>query len=695
MRIQTLSKTLAFGALGVVLATSLASAQCPAADALEPNDDCLTAVATPNGTYNTLTVEGTGGTLNEDFYSVNLPVGEILTVDCLFLNANGDIDVYFYDPATSPACGGEVAGDYLVRGFTGTDNETVSYANPTAAAMTVIVRVELFNAVACNDYDLVISTAPDPCVAAIDDSLEENDSCGAAVALAAGAHAGLFTSTADEDYYLISVPVDEILTVDVSYAGSTDVDLELFDDLACANQVDFSFSFGGAGQVTWTNSTGVAATVVLRVTPDIATGSCNNYDLSVVSAPDPCASAVDDGLEENDSCGAAVALSAGSTTGLFTSISDEDYYLISVPAGDALTVDETYAGIVDVDMDLYDDLSCANLVSGAAGYAGTGQVTWTNTTGAAATVVLRVYPWASSGDCNNYDLNVTLAPDPCQNPLADDSFEDNDDCASAVPLSDGLYTDLFASKADEDFFEVTVADQDVLTVNLYSPVVPGDIDLYLYDDLVGCGDLASYLVRGYTSTDDETVTWTNTTGTTQTYYIQVVVWANSTGDCNDYDLEIIGSGGAFATPMCFGDGSGVACPCANESVFGAGEGCKSSIGVGAILTAGGSASVANDDIAFTITQGRPNQPSMLVQGSSLIGTAFKDGVLCTGTPTERVEVVFLDGNGEGTTVSSIVTNGNVSPGDTRYYQQWFRDPGGISPCGNGSNFSNGLIVVYN
>jgi len=71
---------------------------------------------------------------------------------------------------------------------------------------------------------------------------------------------------------------------------------------------------------------------------------------------------------------------------------------------------------------------------------------------------------------------------------------------------------------------------------------------------------------------------------------------------------------------------------------------------------------------------------------------FKDGLICLGNPLLRIQIVLLDGAGAGSTTISIVTKGGVAPGDTRYYQEWYRDPTGA--CGLFSNLTNALIVDW-
>ncbi len=148
--------------------------------------------------------------------------------------------------------------------------------------------------------------------------------------------------------------------------------------------------------------------------------------------------------------------------------------------------------------------------------------------------------------------------------------------------------------------------------------------------------------------------------------------------------------------FCFGDGTdGTSCPCSNDTSPGAQEGCRNSQGHGAVLeVVSGGPVYALDDLVLGVSQARPGQPAVLVQGSSQVALAFKDGKLCAGFPTERMEVLLLDAVGQAVTTQSIVTEGNVpGPGATRYYQAWYRDPA-VSVCGSGSNLTGGLVVDW-
>ena len=217
-------------------------------------------------------------------------------------------------------------------------------------------------------------------------------------------------------------------------------------------------------------------------------------------------------------------------------------------------------------------------------------------------------------------------------------------------MVDGLTTGLFVSKADEDFYEVSVADGDSLTVDIFFLDDTADVDIYLYDDAIACGDLTSYLVRGLHGLGrrDHHLDQHQRRGRRPTTFrwscSRVRRVTATTTTCRSPDPAA-----RSRRPCARATGRPAAAPAATSRRLGAEEGCNSSLGFGAKISAAGTASVANDDLSFSISQAVPNQPSLLVQGSVVIAVPFKDGLLCMGNPTERVEVVFLDANGEGTT----------------------------------------------
>ena len=94
----------------------------------------------------------------------------------------------------------------------------------------------------------------------------------------------------------------------------------------------------------------------------------------------------------------------------------------------------------------------------------------------------------------------------------------------------------------------------------------------------------------------------------------------------------------------------------------------------------------------------PSQPGLYFQGNNAInggdGTQFGDGLRCAGGGVIRLQVRFADSNGGSQTNIDIPSTGGALPGDTKYYQLWYRDPV-ASPCGSLFNLSNGVEITYN
>jgi hypothetical protein len=149
------------------------------------------------------------------------------------------------------------------------------------------------------------------------------------------------------------------------------------------------------------------------------------------------------------------------------------------------------------------------------------------------------------------------------------------------------------------------------------------------------------------------------------------------------------------TNFCFGDGTGITCPCGN--LGGAGEGCLNSSFVGgATLNGAGIASLANDTFTLAVDGVPGDKPGLILRGANqTAGVLAGDGILCTTGNTARSHVqvtvggstLFTNFQGSGFGASS---NGAGVPTN---YQFWYRDPAG-SPCGSSFNFSNGVSAVW-
>jgi hypothetical protein len=131
----------------------------------------------------------------------------------------------------------------------------------------------------------------------------------------------------------------------------------------------------------------------------------------------------------------------------------------------------------------------------------------------------------------------------------------------------------------------------------------------------------------------------------------------------------------------FGDSQYVPCPCGNTPLPGTGQGCTSSLGVGARLSIAGNASVSSDTLVL-LGSNMPNSSALYFQGSSQqsggAGIVFGDGKRLAAGAVIRLGTKFnAAGSSQypapGDTLISV--RGMIPPGGgvTREYQIWYRN----------------------
>jgi hypothetical protein len=157
--------------------------------------------------------------------------------------------------------------------------------------------------------------------------------------------------------------------------------------------------------------------------------------------------------------------------------------------------------------------------------------------------------------------------------------------------------------------------------------------------------------------------------------------------------------------FCFGDGTGAACPCSNSGA--SGHGCQNSASTGgAVLSSAGQASLSADTLSLTSSGELPSSFSIPSQGTAtILPLVFGDGVRCVGGALKRLYkhnasggVLTVPQAGDLTISARSAALGDViTPGSTRYYYTYYRDPSPTfctSPPGNTWNVTNSLAIQW-
>jgi hypothetical protein len=329
----------------------------------EPNDDFDEATPIQPGTISDLQIsEG-----DIDVYAIQLNRSEVLSASINFTNAQGDLDLFLFNP------------NQTVRAFSATTNDTETVTTVADETGTYYLVVAGYQG-ATNSYNLTTTVTTGSPPPAPDDPNEPNDGFANATSIQPGEYSGLSITTGDIDFYAVNLSVGDVVEAEINFSQAEgDLDLLFVDPngniaafsvTATDNEnvssiaaesgtyylVVLGFGNASASYNLSLNVSGISGIPPIdRNGTDGNVSDGNGTDGNVSdgngSVPPMRPGPSGDG-EPNDDLANATVVGPGTYGGLAITENDFDIYAVNLSAGDALTASINFSQAVG-DLDLF------------------------------------------------------------------------------------------------------------------------------------------------------------------------------------------------------------------------------------------------------------------------------------------------------------------------------------------------------
>ncbi len=494
-------------------------------DSYEPNDNAANAVlvdrtGASTGADNVITGLKTCD-MDQDWYRIDLLVGDTIRFDVQFDNARGDLDAELIGPGNVTVALSE----------TSTNNESVTYTVGAGEAGSYYLKVNAKFA-ARNDYwVLTYLNGTGPVDPICPDELENNDDRASAALITPGTYGLLVCgSPKDNDWYRMPLTAGQRLNIDVQFQHiNGNIDVFLFDDSGAVQTVaearsttdneTISFVTNRDQVVVWrveaiTNQAALPYTMVVSTT---AAGVCS-----------------DDPYAGNDgSASAATVTSPGLYPRLRLCDGTQDWFKFNLTAGRLSEVFINFDGAkADLDLTVY---------SPALGVLGSGTTTTSDESFEFTPATTGTYYAQITGKANarlDYDLLLYTDTDgdgtkegPADR-ACPDIFEQNDSPTSPAQIPAGTYSNLLlCSPSDLDYYRVFVPAGATITASINFSNAEGDLDMRLLNPA------NQQIDESRTMADTESVSATNS-GLGANYTVAVVSAGGTFSSYYQLDVDL-------------------------------------------------------------------------------------------------------------------------------------------------------------